>query len=138
MQADALVRCAGNVDAKYLKLTDHTGGDAKKDSADAIIYPGGIHAELRVPWNKRILITNDVATGEGSYFVVNLVDKKGELAALKKGTALVTAPYAQASQFKTDNVMPKTFLKWSVERLGNTICTKEGSEGEGKWSGDYL
>lgn len=95
-------------------------------------------AQLRLQVAKKMTVSNTISTPEEGQFIINRVDKNNELAELSKGTVMLTAPYGQSTQFKTQNIMPGTFMEWSLIKIGNDIKTSEASQGDGEWSGDFL
>ncbi|MBE5866750.1 MAG: hypothetical protein E7292_11180 [Lachnospiraceae bacterium] len=95
-------------------------------------------AQLRLQVDKKMTINNAVSTPEEGQFIINRVDKNNELAELSKGTVMLTASCAQASQFKTNNIMPGTFREWFLIKNGSDIQTAEATQGDGEWSGDFL
>lgn len=94
--------------------------------------------EFRLLTGKTIAINGAVKTGEKGYFIVSQVDKADALASLKEGTVLVTAEQGSAEQFRTENIIPGNFVKWSLVKEGTQIKTAGATEGEGEWSEDYL
>lgn len=95
-------------------------------------------AQFRLQVAKKMTVNNTISTPEDGQFIINRVDKNDELAELSKGTVMLTAPYGQSTQFKTQNIMPGTFMEWSLIKIGNDIKTSEASQGDGEWSGDFL
>lgn len=95
-------------------------------------------SQLRLQVDKKMNVSNNISTPEEGQFIINRVDKNDELAELGKGTVMLTAPYGQSIQFKTQNIMPGTFMEWSLIKIGNDIKTSEASQGDGEWSGDFL
>ncbi|MDE6015027.1 MAG: hypothetical protein K2H41_04895 [Acetatifactor sp.] len=96
------------------------------------------YGEFRLLTGKTITVNGEVKTGEKGYFVVSQVDKTDALASIKEGTVMVTAEQGSAEQFRTENIIPGNFVKWSLVKEGAEIKTAEATEGEGEWSGDYL
>lgn len=96
------------------------------------------YGEFRLLTGKTITVNGEVKTGEKGYFVVSQVDKTDALASIKEGTVMVTAEQGSAEQFRTENIIPGNFVKWSLVKEGTEIKTAEATEGEGEWSGDYL
>ncbi len=95
-------------------------------------------AEFRLFTGKIITVNGEVKTGENGYFIVSQVDKADALASLKEGTVMVTAAQGSAEQFRTENIIPGNFVKWSLVKVGEEIKTAGATEGEGEWSEDYL
>ncbi len=95
-------------------------------------------AEFRLLTGKTITVNGEVKTGDKGYFIVSQVDKADALAGLKEGTVMVTAGQGSAEQFRTENIIPGNFVKWSLVKDGADIKTSGATEGEGEWSQDYL
>lgn len=119
---DAVVKVANNLAINSLTL------NAAKEGT----------AQLRIPVSKKITVSGTITTPEEGQFIINRVDAKDALAELSVGTVMLTAPHGQSSQFKTQNIMPGTFLEWSLIKKGDNIQTSETSQGDGEWSGDFL
>lgn len=96
------------------------------------------YGEFRLLTGKTITVNGEVKTGQKGYFVVSQVDKTDALASIKEGTVMVTAEQGSAEQFRTENIIPGNFVKWSLVKEGTQIKTAEATEGEGEWSEDYL
>ncbi len=122
LKENAVVRAAGAM----------TVGSLTLDAAEAG------KAQLRMRVGKKFAVSKEINTPKDGQFILNRVDQKDELAGITKGTVMVTAPYGQSSQFKTQNIMPGTFMEWSLVKKGNDIQTSEASQGDGEWSGDFL
>lgn len=122
LMQDAVIRADNTVTVNSVALHAATAGTA----------------QLRLQVGKKMTVNNTVSTPAEGQFIINRVDKNNELAELSKGTVMLTAPYAQSSQFKTNNIMPGTFLEWFLIKNGNDIQTSEASQGDGEWSGDFL
>lgn len=122
LMQDAVVRADNTITVNSLTLHAATAGTA----------------QLRLQVAKKMTVNSTVSTPEEGQFIINRVDKNNELAGLSKGTVMLTASFAQSSQFKTNNIMPGTFLEWFLIKNGNDIQTSEASQGDGEWSGDFL
>lgn len=96
------------------------------------------YGEFRLLTGKTITVNGEVKTGANGYFIVSQVDKNDALASIKEGTVMVTAEQGSAEQFRTENIIPGNFVKWSLVKEGTQIKTAEATEGEGEWSQDYL
>ena len=95
-------------------------------------------AQLRLRLGKNMTVNNAVNTPEDGYFIINRVDANDKLADISAGTVMVITPQGKATQFKTENIMPGSFLPWNLIKKGDNIQTSEASQGDGEWSGDYL
>ncbi len=95
-------------------------------------------AQLRLRLGKNMTVNNAVNTPEDGYFIINRVDANDKLADISVGTVMVITPQGKATQFKTENIMPGSFLPWNLIKKGDNIQTSEASQGDGEWSGDYL
>lgn len=120
MVENSLIRGKGNIAAKKM------------------ILEGSQPVEIRLAAGKRITVSNEIEIAENNYFLLNMVDKKDVLANLGAKTVLVTGNAAEASMFRTENTMYKTFVEWTLIKKGNQIVTSEASAGDGEWSGDFL
>lgn len=120
VEQGAVIRSAGNIVVGSLSLR------------------GEENAQFRLQTGRKLVIANEVLTGEKNCFIVNIVDKQDAPASIGLGTVLVNTQYGQVSQFKTENTMPGTFMEWSLIKKGIAIQTSEVSYGDGEWSGDYL
>lgn len=123
---NAVIRGNGSMTVRTLALALKTAPEAEN------------YGEFRLLTGKTITVNEEVTTGEKGYFIVSQVDKTDALASIKEGTVMVTAEKGNAEQFRTENIIPGNFVKWSLVKEGTQIKTAGATEGEGEWSQDYL
>jgi len=128
----AVIRAQGNIAAGTMTLTD---GQA---ALDALGSGSENTAEFRMLSGRKMKFSGAVSTTDGGYFTINIVDKKDVPANIGRGTVLISAKEAQATQFVTHNIVPGTYQEWFLIKKGNNICTSQYSYGDGEWSGDFL
>lgn len=121
---NAVVRVNGNIAVGTLNLQSAPGMEGC--------------AEFRLPSGKKITVNGEVNTGDKGFLLINLTDKNDALADIKDGTVLVNTQYGEAEQFKTQNIIPGTFEKWTLIKENETVKTKADAADDGQWSGDYL
>jgi hypothetical protein len=123
IQAGSVVSAAGNIAVKRLALS--AASDAKS------------RAEIRLLTGKKLTVSDSVNTGGNGIFLINQVNKSDELATVSAGTVMVVTQNGEASQFKTENIMPDSFAEWALVKVGTEIQTVAGVYDDGEWSGDY-